>query len=130
MDPDLARLLDLRKSAPRSMMTIKQVSDCLEVSYGTANRLVNSQQIQARKLIGKGDGSRCNARISYEAVMIYLVRSTSGDRMSILEDIKEHARDWYPMARTVAAVASKKERRPAVAVSQPGQFLGELFAGV
>ena len=98
MDPTITRLAEMPQD-----MTVDQVSYALNRSPNFVCRACRFGHIEARAERGRGTGANHRYTITQQAVLTYLIATTTGTKALLLGSIAEafpHLHEW---ARTIAA---------------------------
>jgi hypothetical protein len=103
MDQNLARLIAFPGSQD---LTVQDVADILEVSLDSITRAVNHPDprlcLEAKRPPGRGHGGKRRIHISRTAVVLYLVKISTGDRQGILAAIAMQCSRYLPAALALA----------------------------
>jgi hypothetical protein len=98
MDPTITRLAEMPEE-----MTIDQVAYVLARSPDFVTRASTRGHIESRADLGRGSGLNHRYVITRAAVLLYLIRSTRGERTLLLGAIGSTFPDLHEWARTVAS---------------------------
>lgn len=130
----MSQAIERLKEMPREM-TSEQAGHVLDRSRHFISRAIVSQKLEHRGDTGRGNGDNPRYFISQEALLAFIVRSTGGDRMTLMHAIKELLpKRLHDLALKVAAEttdapkppswlqASQKARTARAARVQPDPF--------